>query len=202
VNRIDAVTMLPHMPQPCIDYLAACLETSASFLEYGAGGSTVLAHSLQTPQIRTIESDARWLEGVMQTAEGLLPRYTGRYTGTHVNIGTVGDWGHPTDNSRHMDYWRYPATPWLEVAGHAPPDLVLIDGRFRVACCLMTLIYAQPGTKILFDDYRPREHYHIVERFMQPVDQIGRMAIFMTPDRPSIISDILEALLPALQDPR
>lgn len=202
MTRFDAGAMLPHMPQPCIDHLAACLEKSTSFLEYGAGGSTVLAHSLQTPQIRTIESDARWLEGVKQAVEGLIPRYTGRYTGTHVDIGAVGEWGYPSDNSRHMDYWRYPATPWLELAGHAPPDLVLIDGRFRVACCVMTLIYAKPGTRILFDDYRPRENYHIVERFIQPVDQIGRMAIFETPDRPTVFSHILDTLLPVLQDPR
>ena len=33
-------------------------------------------------------------------------------------------------------------------------DLILIDGRFRVACCLNCLI--------AFDDFLPREEYNIV----------------------------------------
>ena len=33
------------------------------------------------------------------------------------------------------------------------PDLILIDGRFRVCCFLSSLKYGNVGTKILFDDY-------------------------------------------------
>jgi hypothetical protein len=45
-------------------------------------------------------------------------------------------------------------SPWRR--GAVKPDLVLIDGRFRLACFLHPLLAAAPGTPILFDDYTNR----------------------------------------------
>lgn len=63
------------------------------------------------------------------------------------------------------------------------PDLVLIDGRFRVACLLTALLKAKAGTVILFDDYlNRRELYGRVEDLLLMRKQIGRMAEFVVPD--------------------
>ena len=58
------------------------------------------------------------------------------------------------------------------------PDLILIDGRFRVLCFLTSLKFSPKGTKILFDDYRDRQFYHIVEEFCPIIDRCGRQALF------------------------
>lgn len=46
--------------------------------------------------------------------------------------------------------------------------MVLVVGRFRVACFVYSLLCAQTRTIILFDDYANREHYHAVEEFSRP----------------------------------
>jgi len=70
-------------------------------------------------------------------------------------------------------------SPWQH--GSVKPDLVLIDGRFRVACFLHSLLAAEPGTPILFDDYSNRPHYHLVEE-SYPIEQTeGRQALFRVP---------------------
>ena len=40
-------------------------------------------------------------------------------------------------------------------------DLVLIDGRFRVACCLKCYDIVKDTCLIAFDDFLVRPHYHI-----------------------------------------
>jgi len=61
------------------------------------------------------------------------------------------------------------------------PDLVVIDGRFRVACFLHSLLAAEAGTPILFDDYTNHPRYHLVEEFC-PIEQSeGRQALFSVP---------------------
>jgi hypothetical protein len=62
--------------------------------------------------------------------------------------------------------------------GQVTPDVVLIDGRFRVSCFLTSILRAQPGTAIIFDDYVSREFYHVVERLISPSYHDGRQAIF------------------------
>ena len=57
----------------------------------------------------------------------------------------------------------------------------MIDGRFRVACFLNSLLNADPNTIILFDDYINRPHYHIVEEFLKPTQSCGRQACFVVP---------------------
>jgi hypothetical protein len=62
------------------------------------------------------------------------------------------------------------------------PDCVLIDGRFRVACFLTSLLNADVGTSIIFDDYNDRRHYHVVEEVVPKIKESGRQAIFVTHD--------------------
>src|SRR5699024_4064786 len=63
------------------------------------------------------------------------------------------------------------------------PDVVLIDGRFRVACFLTSVLYANPNTKIIFDDYTDRTYYHIVETVLPKKDLNfnTRQALFIVP---------------------
>lgn len=49
----------------------------------------------------------------------------------------------------------------------------MIDGRFRVACFLYSLLCAETGTVILFDDYSLRFRYHLVEDFCPKVESHG-----------------------------
>ena len=60
-------------------------------------------------------------------------------------------------------------------------DVILIDGRFRVASFLFSLINAKEGSIIIFDDYMNRPHYHVVEEVLEVYENFGRQAVFKVP---------------------
>ena len=75
------------------------------------------------------------------------------------------------------------------------PDLVLIDGRFRVASFLTSLRECKVGTKIIFDDYEFRAHYHIVEDFIKPDRIFGPQAIFEVTSKDNLNFSALDKLI-------
>ncbi|MDB2388614.1 hypothetical protein N9W47_05090, partial [Alphaproteobacteria bacterium] len=60
-------------------------------------------------------------------------------------------------------------------------DVILIDGRFRVACFIYSLLNAEEGSVIIFDDYINRSFYHVVEEIVPRFDECGRQAVFKVP---------------------
>ena len=59
---------------------------------------------------------------------------------------------------------------------------ITIDGRYRVACTLESASRAARAgftSKLLFDDYQPRDQYHVVEKYLGAPEQIGRAALFL-----------------------
>ena len=62
------------------------------------------------------------------------------------------------------------------------PDLILVDGRFRVACCLNLLKFEKINkgfSSIIIDDYSKRKEYHVLNSFFF-IKKIGRLA-FLRP---------------------
>ena len=60
------------------------------------------------------------------------------------------------------------------------PDLILIDGRFRVACALKAIksLKHQDNWVIIVDDYLGREEYKIIEEFSNLDVVLGTTAFF------------------------
>jgi len=194
-----AVPDTPFMPERNVNALAEAMRGAACYLEYGAGGSTVLASEIGVPNIVSIESDRAWRDRVSDKVAGI--GHPGLNI-VHVDIGPTKRLGYPRGDAFRPNFRNYPQAGWQR-CGEAglSPDLVLIDGRFRLACILAALLNAKPGCKVLLDDYRHRRHYHRVERFAEPIRMIGRMAEFMVAeDLPH--GDIEQALEGAILDPR
>lgn len=144
-------------------------------LEYGSGGSTVLAAGMSGKLIFSVESDWRWgmrLQRHLDQANLASPAIV--FT---VDIGETGRWGRPVDEGNWKNFHRYPSAIWTEPY-FRHPDVVLIDGRFRAACFAMTCLTISRPVTVLFDDYVPRPAYSVVERFSKPDRLIGRMAEF------------------------
>ncbi len=169
---------MPHMETEGLKAFARYIDKSEVFLEYGAGGSTgFAARTTGVKAIISAESDAAWVERVKSDLAQMEPQ--AEIHVDHYNIGPVGDWGMPVDTSGFKTYHSYITGPWRKAAARGfTPDLVLIDGRFRVSCFLYTLLKARPGTPILFDDYMDRERYFVAEAFCPRLAAHGRMAVF------------------------
>ena len=150
--------------------------TEASvILEYGSGGSTLLAGRMPGKTVFSVENDLRWAQGMQRWIEGAnLPSPPRLYP---VNVGATGAWARPKNASAWKRFHTYPLQIWDEPFFEAP-DVILIDGRFRIACFVTAFLRVRKPTIVLFDDYLDRPHYHVVERLAKPTEYVGRMARF------------------------
>jgi len=183
------VSALPHMDKEGLEVFQRQLAASVIYLEYGSGGSTVYASKV--PSIRkviSIESDKNWILNVRSS----VAANDSKVHLEHCDIGEVGQFGHPVGSERFRNYHSYATRPWVIAKQQSlVPDTILVDGRFRVACFLYSLLCARVGTKILFDDYGDRPNYFVVEQFC-PLDSMwGRLAVFVVKKEFSV-SDLVE----------
>lgn len=149
------------------------IQTALVYGEYGVGASTIwVARNYDIPMI-SVDSSSEWLDLVRKK----IPQ--NKWTAKHVDVGPLADWGTPQTHSLRANYKYYPRALWQS---KVDPDLVLVDGRFRVACFLTCLLEAKPGTKIIFDDYVDRPNYHLVEEFCQPCRRSVRQVLFVVPE--------------------
>ena len=186
-RRFD-ISSEPHFDDAGSAYFREQLARTRNYLEYGSGGSTVFASKL-VQLLVSVDSDAHFLAAVRDRlaaddAVNGLRGYRRAVTKLmHVNIGPTVDWGIPAFKrltARRVRRWQaYSSAPWRYLQSiRQQPDLILIDGRFRVACVLESLLNLSPATEaqILVDDYLTRPHYHVIERFAE-VEMAGRMAV-------------------------
>lgn len=139
-----------------------------------------MAARLNKPFI-SVETDKYFLRAVRKKIGPLIAQQQL----IHADIGLTGFWGRPlrarNPSAHRLRKWKaYPDTPWRFISGEDMPDLVLIDGRFRVAatftCCVNLQTY--PAAKILVDDYLERPEYHVIASHATLVKTVGRMAVF------------------------
>lgn len=171
----------PHMHADQIQYLQDKLEQSKCFLEYGAGGSTRLAARMGVGQIFSVESDVEYSKKVTRAA--LADRPDLSLTMKTPDIGVTGPWGRPVNNDKFRNWPRYSLDIWDDIrkSGHSP-DLVLVDGRFRVACFAASMIFCEENAEILFDDFVGRQRkYGIAAALCPPTRIIEKMAVFHVP---------------------
>lgn len=190
------ISDIPHMEPAGIELLKRSLSGCKLFLEYGAGGSTVLAAKQGVCSIFSVESDRSFLDAVSGKLK-LLEGSSSEFTPVCADIGPTGDWGAPTDKASASKWPNYCVQVWEQLLlSNTFPDVVLIDGRFRVACFLASLVFSQKGTVILFDDYLDRPQYHSVERFIARSSTAGRMAEFVVPanfDTKQVIMELVRS---------
>lgn len=160
--------------------------------EYGCGASTRWV--IQNTQLNVISVDTSdgWVEHVKKQVND----QTGRLNLTHIDLGPLGDWGTPLSFERREHFSTYTDFMWQQ---SIKPDLVLIDGRFRVCCFLTSLKYADEGTPIIFDDYAKRPRYHVVESYVKPTSFCGRQALFIVPPKDQLAHMDLEGDIKAFR---
>lgn len=174
---IEAAVPRPVLTLPADEAAAVTSAYAAArvILEYGSGGSTVLAAEQPGKVIFSVESDAKWLADMQSWFAQTPP-----LAQVHLHYGDIGPtkaWGHPRDAGAFRKWPGYPISVW-DLPGFLQPDLVLIDGRFRAACFLTCLLRSTQPMTVLWDDYIDRPIYHHVEDLVKPVAMIGRMARF------------------------
>ena len=152
--------------------LREALEGANTYLEYGCGLSTEFVSKSYSCQVKSVETSAEWVtwvQGKVGDDAQLI----------HVDLGPIQAWGRPLTYQFRKNFIRY-----FEIGfdDGFSPDVVLVDGRFRVACFLTTLLFTRSGTRIVFDDYPSRPHFNVVEEVLSPQVINSRQALFVVPD--------------------
>lgn len=150
------------------------LGCSQRYLEFGAGGSTCLAASMGKAII-SIDSSDEWLANVRAQC-ALLPG-SSQPKLIKVDIGPTGDWGAPIDPMTRDKWPSYYNSVWNE-PDSTECDLYLIDGRFRVACFMSTVLSCKPSTIVLVHDFSSRPHYHVIKEVSREVARCEDLSAF------------------------
>jgi len=165
------------------------LERAGRYFEFGSGGSTVWACQAGLT-VHGVESDAAWVAGLKQRL--------GEACQVHAeDIGPTKEWGFPaSDVARH----RFPAYSEAIHRHDQAFDLILVDGRFRVASVLNAIRHTlnvsnQPGdTRLFIHDFWNRRHYHAVLEFLVEEESAETAGVFRIAEDidPERIASVLE----------
>jgi hypothetical protein len=155
-----------------------------NYMEFGLGGSTLAAIRAGVETIISVDSDPAWVAAVRRHAEIAPLIASGAASILHGDIGPVGEWGNPADRTPSTKWPRYIATAWEEAARrNIMPDLIYVDGRFRVSCCYSIAAIAAgrssapPPHVLLHDVNEDRRHYLDVLTFFDIAEQVGSLCL-------------------------
>ena len=151
------------------------LSKSQCYLEYGTGNSTLLAKKLDK-DFYAIESDTNFFNF-------LKPNFHKNYI--LVSLGVVFFFSTPVFSSIRRFYLNKRAIKYASyvfekiIRDQKQPDLILIDGRYRVLCCLFVYKFLLKNKNdkisIIVDDFLNRRYYQILYKLFD-IEIIGRIA--------------------------
>ena len=154
--------MEPHLSANDKHMYYKYLATATNYFEFGSGGSTYQASIRKNvKQIYSVESDKQWIH---KMNDMLLNNVKLLYIEIDTQPNT---WGRPGPKCTVKQMKSY--SDQIKMVSNI--DLILIDGRFRVACCLKCFDVIDERTRIAFDDFLNRPHYHIVLDYYDIVEQ-------------------------------
>ena len=142
------------------------------YFEYGVGVSTRWVLENTNSMIISVDTDKTWINTIDVSNIG------SRIKLNWVNLGDLENWGRPKSYQYRDQFIDYISNVWRF---NKKADVILIDGRFRVACFLYSLLNAKTDSLIIFDDYNNRPYYHVIEEIISTYKICGRQAIFKVP---------------------
>ena len=145
------------------------LDKATNYFEYGSGGSTYQASiRVNIKCIVSVESDIVWYN--------LLSNKI-----THCNFHfklidlkcKPNNLGYPSELCSENDKISYSDAIKNKISKETSNklDLILIDGRYRVACALKIHSIVNNNCKIIFDDFLNRPHYHIILNYYNIIEK-------------------------------
>lgn len=171
------------MPEQEAARLRAAYQAADVILEYGSGGSTVMACEMPGKTVFSVESDKDWAVMMRDWFTQNPPAKGSQVDVIWSDVGPTREWGYPRNNSEYLRFARYPLEVW-DLRDFRQPDVVLVDGRFRTGCAMAAALRSTRPVTVLIDDYKRRKQYHKVEKYLGQPELIGRMAEFAVEPMP------------------
>ena len=154
------------------------IEDAKCYLEFGAGGSTIRVLQRSKAKIHSVESSLEWIKEMSRYVT--IKYWRNKRVFFHpVAIGKTGMWGFPASDAAKESFPKYSSAIFDELYP-VQPDVVLIDGRFRVACALQTILrlHSNEKTILLVHDFWNREEYHMILDFLTEIESADTLGVF------------------------
>lgn len=149
------------------------LQQASRYFEFGSGGSTVWAVN-ENLTVKGVESDAKWVNALKE-------KLGEECQVDAVDIGPTKEWGYPVSTQQSSKFPAYSKAIHLHEEAF---DLILVDGRFRVACTMAAIQHILEHSKkpqnarIFIHDFWNRPHYHAVLPFLETVEKVESAGLF------------------------
>jgi hypothetical protein len=184
--------MEPLLPQKEKRLFYKYLNNSKNYLEYGSGGSSFQASIRpHIMNIISVESDKTWFNKLKKIINN--PRFLYNYIELNALPNTFG---YPNNTNFNMNA-LYPSV--IDKYKNIKFDLILIDGRFRVACALICFKYIDNNCILIVDDMTDRPYYNEIYNYYNKIDGAGRMVVFKKKDTLEPSSNLINKYI---NDPR
>jgi len=183
--------MQPHLSENDKQMFYKYLNISKNYFEYGSGGSTYQASIRDNIlMIYSVESDIEWQNKLKKNIVKDNVKFLFKEMNTLPNT-----WGSPGKNCT-VEQKKHYSNGIRELSKNEQKgiDLILIDGRFRVACCLKCFDIIENNCFIAFDDFLNRQFYHIVLKYFDIIEktQDNTMVILKKRDNVSVPHELIE----------
>lgn len=140
-----------------------------TFLEYGSGGSTIyfLKNGKRVYSVESSLSFHTYMNSI-----SIVKKFNGDLLhSTFLDLGVHDKWGKPETFDKQDQWYKYYSEVWKKViSDDIKVDAIFIDGRFRVCCCLYSIIKVIENgwtdTLFIIHDFWNRKEYHEVLNFL------------------------------------
>lgn len=157
-----------------IDLFMAFVKNANRYVEFGCGGSTLIAANNVSKSVVSVDSSLDWITRVSDQCKEtkIEPELA------YVDIGDVGEWGTPLNEDKKELWPNYYSSLWA-IKDTWDADLFFIDGRFRVACFASICFHCRSPI-IGFHDFASRQdHYGEILQIGRVIASSGNLSFFM-----------------------
>lgn len=180
VDPAPHATRSIHMSKTAVDAWARLVfaPNTSRYFEWGSGGSTEaaaawaagLSNASGGASVWSVDSSEDWFDQLradspliqQAEAQGVLQLL-------YADVGKVGLWGKPDDytakgeDKKRALGMRYALDPIEAVGGEF--DVLLVDGRWRVACGLAALKHVKPSSIVMVHDFFYKDSGKVSNRY-------------------------------------
>ena len=167
------------------------LKNASVYFEFGSGGSTYQAGIAENiKKMFSVESDMEWQNKLKQNITNSKINYI--YNEMDAKQRSCGYPGKNATDLQKISYSNHIKN--INKEDQKNIDLVFIDGRFRVACCLKCYDVVSDSCLIAFDDFLNRSNYHVVLDYFDVIDKTSdkRMVILKKKQNVIIPKELIE----------
>ena len=172
----------PLMTESEIALFAKWIPFGGFALEFGCGGSSRFFFEKGVDKLVSVEGDKVWGESLLQDRFLSFFIQKKRFNIYLPFIGPIQPNFYSTPAGHPSYLWvNYHTAIWELIDGNKL-DFILIDGRFRLACALQSILHCHQKPYILIHDFWNRNQYHPILNFMDVIDKAETSVVLKQKD--------------------